>query len=61
MRIAGYNWESLKRHGVTEDMISEVLAGAMVSFFPKTIQVTPAKCWLGSRLPNGFWRLGCDI
>lgn len=33
MRIAGYNWESLNRHGVTAEMIDEVLQGSMVSYF----------------------------
>jgi hypothetical protein len=31
--IAGYNWDSLNRHGVTPEMIDEVLQGSMVSFF----------------------------
>lgn len=33
MRIVGYNWDSLNRHGVTPDMIDEVLQGGMVSYF----------------------------
>lgn len=33
MRIVGYNWESLNRHGVTAEMIDEVLQGSMVSYF----------------------------
>jgi len=34
MHIAGYNWESLNRHGVTAEMIDEVLQGSMLSYFP---------------------------
>lgn len=33
MKIIGYNWESLNRHGITAEMIDEVLAGLMVSYF----------------------------
>lgn len=33
MRIVGYNWDSLNRHGVTTEMIDEVLLGTMVSYF----------------------------
>jgi hypothetical protein len=33
MQIVGYNWESLNRHGVTAEMIDEVLQGEMVSYF----------------------------
>jgi hypothetical protein len=33
VRIIGYNWDSLTRHGVTQEMIDEVLQGAMVSYF----------------------------
>ena len=33
MQITGYNWDSLTRHGVTPDMIDEVLSGSMVSCF----------------------------
>jgi hypothetical protein len=33
MKIVGYNWESLTRHGVTAEHIDEVLQGAMVSYF----------------------------
>jgi len=33
MQIVGYNWESLNRHGVTAEMIDEVLQGSMVSYF----------------------------
>lgn len=33
MRITGYNWDSLNRHGVTPEMIDEVLQGSMVSYF----------------------------
>lgn len=33
MQIVGYNWESLNRHGVTLEMIEEVLQGSMVSYF----------------------------
>lgn len=31
--IVGYNWESLKRHEVTPDMIDEVLSGKQISYF----------------------------
>ena len=33
MRIVGYNWESLNKHGITAEMIDEVLAGLMISYF----------------------------
>jgi hypothetical protein len=33
VRIIGYNCESLNRHGVTAEMIEEVFAGSMVSYF----------------------------
>ena len=33
MRIVGYNWDSLNRHGVTTEIIDEVLLGTMVSYF----------------------------
>ena len=33
MQIVGYNWDSLNRHGVTPEMIDEVLQGSMVSYF----------------------------
>jgi len=33
VRITGYNWDSLNRHGVTLEMIDEVLQGSMVSYF----------------------------
>lgn len=33
MQIVGYNWDSLNRHGVTAEMIDEVLQGSMVSYF----------------------------
>lgn len=33
MRIIGYNWDSLNRHGVTIEMIDEVLTGSIVSYF----------------------------
>ncbi len=33
MQIIGYNWDSLNRHGVTPEMIDEVLQGSMVSYF----------------------------
>jgi uncharacterized DUF497 family protein len=33
MQIIGYNWASLNRHGVTTEMIDEVLLGTMVSYF----------------------------
>ncbi|MCC7527683.1 MAG: hypothetical protein IT342_04120 [Candidatus Melainabacteria bacterium] len=33
MRIIGYNWDSLNRHGVTAELIDEVFAGSMVSYF----------------------------
>jgi hypothetical protein len=33
VRVAGYNFESLNRHGVTPEMIDEVLQGSMVSYF----------------------------
>lgn len=33
MKIAGYNWESLNRHGITAEMIDEVMAGLMISYF----------------------------
>lgn len=33
MRIVGFNWDSLNRHGITPDMIDEVLLGAIVSYF----------------------------
>lgn len=33
MRIIGYNWDSLSRHGVTAELIDEVFAGSMVSYF----------------------------
>lgn len=34
MKIVGYNLDSLNRHGITPEMIDEVLAGSMVSYFP---------------------------
>lgn len=34
MQIVKYNWESLDRHGITAEMIDEVLQGSMVSYFP---------------------------
>ncbi len=33
MEITGYNWDSLNRHGVTQEMIDEVLQGSMISYF----------------------------
>lgn len=33
MQVAGYNWDSLNRHGVTAEEIDEVFAGSMVSYF----------------------------
>ncbi|MBP9092427.1 hypothetical protein KBI23_15475 [bacterium] len=33
MQIIGYNWDSLNKHGVTVEMIDEVLQGSMVSYF----------------------------
>lgn len=33
MKIVGYNQESLDRHEITAEMIEEVLAGSMVSYF----------------------------
>jgi hypothetical protein len=33
VRIIGYNWDSLNRHGVTIEMIDEVLTGSIVSYF----------------------------
>jgi hypothetical protein len=33
MKIVGYNFESLNRHGITPEMIDEVLTGSMVSYF----------------------------
>jgi len=33
MQIVGYNWDSLNRHGITPDLIDEVLQGSMVSYF----------------------------
>ena len=33
MQILKYNWDSLNRHGVTPEMIDEVLQGQMVSYF----------------------------
>lgn len=33
MKIVGYNWDSLNRHGITAEMIDEVLAGSMISYF----------------------------
>ena len=33
MQIIEYNWDSLNRHGVTPEMIDEVLQGSMVSYF----------------------------
>ncbi|MBZ0189701.1 MAG: hypothetical protein K8F91_25875 [Candidatus Obscuribacterales bacterium] len=33
MRIVGYNFDSLDRHGVNPEMIDEVLQGSMVSYF----------------------------
>jgi hypothetical protein len=33
MQIVGYNGESLNRHGITAEMIDEVLQGSMVSYF----------------------------
>ena len=33
MRIVGYHWESLNRHGITAEMIDEVQQGTMVSYF----------------------------
>lgn len=33
MHIAGYKWESLNRHGVTAEMVDEVLQESMVSYF----------------------------
>jgi len=33
MKIIGYNWKSLNRHGITAEMIDEVLSGTMVSYF----------------------------
>jgi hypothetical protein len=33
MQIVGYNWESLNRHGITPEMVDEVLQGSMVSYF----------------------------
>lgn len=33
MKIRGYNWESLDRHGITTEMIDEVFDGLMISFF----------------------------
>jgi hypothetical protein len=34
MKIDGYNWDSLNRHGITAELIDEVLQGLMVSYFP---------------------------
>ena len=34
MPIEKYNWESLNRHGITAEMIDEVLQGSIVSYFP---------------------------
>ena len=33
MQIVGYNWESLNRHGITAEMIDEILQGSIVSYF----------------------------
>lgn len=33
MKIQGYNWSSLNRHGVTPEMINEVIDGSMISYF----------------------------
>lgn len=33
VKIVGYNWDSLNRHGVTKEMIEEVLISSMVSNF----------------------------
>ena len=33
MQIVGYNWDSLNRHGITPELIDEVLQGSMVSYF----------------------------
>lgn len=33
MQIVGYTWDSLNRHGITPDLIDEVLQGSMVSYF----------------------------
>ncbi len=33
MKIVGYNWDSLNRHGITAEMIDEVLQGSIVSYF----------------------------
>lgn len=33
MQIIGYNWDSLNRHGISAEMIDEVFAGSMVSYF----------------------------
>jgi len=42
VKIVGYNWNSLNRHGVTKEMIEEVLISSMVSAF--SIDEADAAC-----------------
>ncbi|HEY9871517.1 MAG TPA: hypothetical protein V6D08_20335 [Candidatus Obscuribacterales bacterium] len=61
MQIVGYNRESLNRHGVTAEMIDEVLQGSMVSFFPVEDPVDTCEMPVGYTFTERFWKLACAI